>query len=287
MKVISLLLSAFLLLGCVTTQEAPKQSVPDWFNDPYSVYSSDEYILYTGSGNGSLEAEYDAKRQGEKFRDVIEPVLLEEYSGEGSKIYVLFGIKISELNDNLNGKYNELYNLYFDEVLKGDSTSNILQKYSLYKKALKIYDQILDMEKYSPEVVFNVEGDDEFDIEFLNEKFEFTGKQIEFSVNVTGDIDSLIKDSITEELHRLGYVTSESGIVQFNGKLTLKNALLDNDYINKYWSITLSISDIDGYSSKSLTFKGRESQLSEEALNQSIARSIVKHVRESLNSMLP
>lgn len=260
---------------------------PYWYKHPYREYSESQYILFVGKGYNFKIAEDQVLRSAKKYSDFISPKKMDEFSNSKGEIFLLYSIEKSKLTAKMKSKWdNELKN-YEEAVEKGDLAGNILQKYSHYKKAISIYDNFQDINKLDKDIKFDLPEELEEDHQFIIEKFNMTSSEIEFSVNVTGDIDNLIKDSIEEELHRMGYITSDNGLVQFNATLTLNDVDLENDYVNKYWSITISLSDFDGYSSKSINFKGRESQLSEGALNQSIARSVVKLVKKSLPSMLP
>lgn len=290
MKYFKFICLFFILSGCVTNEtvnESNEQGTPLWVSDPYSLLSQGEYIAFLGRGKTFKSAEDQAKRAAKDYIDYIDLNLEKELLDDDGDYYLLYSISIEELEENLRQTWSSMVEDYISNVDMGDSTSNILQKYSHYKSAIEIYNNFSVINEIDPEIEFEIPDSIEEDHEFVVENFNFTDKEIEFSVNVEGDIDNLIKDSIKEELHRLGYGTSENGLIQFNANLTLSDVDLDNSYINKFWSISLSISDLDGYSSKSIVYKGRESQITDEALNQSIARSVVRHIQESLIKMLP
>lgn len=291
MKFINLLLIVLMLGACASTKPKAETGsgvdTPYWYKHPYREYSESQYILFVGKGYNFEVAKDQALRSAKRYNDYIQPKKIDEFSNSKGEIFLLYSIEKSKLTEKMKAKWDKELKNYEEAVEKGDTAGNILQKYSHYKKAMSVFDEMHKLNTLDKDIQFNLPEEMKEDHQFIIEKFNMTSSEIEFSVNVAGDIDNLIKDSIEEELHRLGYITSDNGLVQFNATLTLNDVDLENDYINKYWSITISLSDFDGYSSKSLNFKGRESQLSEGALNQSIARSVVKLVKKSLPSMLP
>lgn len=288
MKYIVLFLVVTVFSSCVsnnTETRAQDSSEPLWFSNPYSEYSEEDFISILGRGRTYLDAENQAKRAGSKYLDYVDMELKNELFGQDSVYYLLYVISRNDLNRELDKRWSNITDSFYSSIEIGDSESNILKKYSSYKDAVAYFSKLKGITEIRTDMKIPSELEDEY--LFLQDKFKMTNSELEFKVNVIGDIDNLIKDSITEELNKLGYTTSDSGLLELNAALTLNSVDLDNNYINKFWSITLSISDYDGYTSKSLNYKGRESQLSDEALNQSIARSVVKNIKESLIEMLP
>ncbi len=119
------------------------------------------------------------------------------------------------------------------------------------------------------------------------DKLEFTKAELIFNVTVHGDINNTIKDAIEKEIHKLGFSTSDEGYIYIESTLTLKDVELDNDYVNKFWSLSVSIHSFGEESSNSLSFKGRESQINSDALDEIIVISLKKEIEKNLHTLLP
>lgn len=289
MKKLLFLLLTVILASCVSTKESNTESVneePYWFNDTLTEVSGRDKIIFKAFGKSSFAAEKIILEQSEYISGYIKPVKEKEFiSGDGS-CYLLYSVDKGELSKILSDKINTMYSDIKKNVSEGDLSYNILEKYSSYSAAMNLFSKIDNLLTLAEKdrVIVKIKNEvQRSDVEIL---LTVTKKELVFNVVVKNDINSIIRTGIERDLHNSGFSTSPNGNLIIEGELVLEDADLGNGYLNKYWSFTLNIKDYYDESLSSFLFTGRESQLSSEALNQTIAGMVLKKSRESITSLL-
>lgn len=286
MKKLYSILLLIILMSCVTNKTETSIE-PLWFSDSYEVLSSERYLVYKAMGSSKTEAYNKIMDQTEFLKNNIEPKLEKEFVNSNGTTYLVYSIKKSDLEIEFLDDINSIFIEYKNIINLGDSTSDILDKVKYYKNALVLYDDVVEIENFAKSLDIEINSMELFYLDDLKENIEFTMEQLVFSVNVVGDINGSIKSIINSELNKKGYKTSDDGIVMINTVLTLQPANLNNNYLNKYWNLSLSIDNLYGSSNNSVSFKGRVSQVDEDSLNQLILRVVSQKVTESLDDLLP
>ncbi|MGL1891781.1 MAG: hypothetical protein OCD02_09140 [Spirochaetaceae bacterium] len=284
-----LILLILLMFSCATTKN-PSQNgllIPLWFSDPGTYVDEEDNIIFKSKERTKVIAERNIYEQSIYLSDYLEPTMLNEFVDSENYVYLLYSINRDDLTRSLNNKIDETMVDYNNYINVADSTSDVLEKYSLYINSQSILENISYIYELSEKEHLTLNRSYNTDKSLLQEKINLAKEQLVFSVSVSGDIDNLIKDAISNQLHELGYEESEFGLVFIDAVLNLKPAELDNDYINKYWNLTISLKDYNGATKESLNFKGRESKLDNEAVNQFISSIAVKKIEESLKTILP
>lgn len=286
MKKLYLFLIIIVLGSCVTAKVNDTLE-PLWFDSSYEYLSSERYIVFTAKGSSLIEAEDKIQRQAEFLKNYIQPVKEKDFFNKNGEVYLLYSIEKSELKSAFFTKIDEYYRLYSQAEMNGDSSSSILKKIKYYKEAYSIYNNMYNIIEFASSVELELDISSKFNITDLQDKINFTKSEVVFAVTVAGDINGAVESVISRELHRLGYTTSNSGIVQIDAELTLTEVDLDNNYVNKYWGFKLSINNLYGDSGESLDFNGRESQIDNDALNQLIIRVISSKIIATLKEIIP
>jgi len=283
-KYIKLITILLILNSCVTTNTSSSKP-PLWFSDPSLFYSENKVIVFISKGESLEVAENLIEEQSAYLSQYITPTKEKHFIDKSNNNYLLYTIKKSELKSIFDNKLEYLNNEIEKQIRTGDRASNILDKYSEYKLGLTFIRHVEDIINIA--VKEDIKVINNMSISLLNQKIAAVSNELIFTVNFKGDIDGILKTEVESTLHQLGYGTSENSSIIIRGELILKEANLKNDYINKYWTLNLYLEDYYGDSKKSVTFKGRDSQLSEEGLNQLILDSATKKIRESLKQLLP
>lgn len=286
MKFYYLLITIILLNSCVTITEKNTLE-PLWYSDSFSYLSESKHIVFKASGYSFSEAEDIIISESVYLSDFLLPQKVKEFVNSDGIYFLLYSIEKSDLQLVFEKLINDVDVDISNNMRQGDLTSNLIEKYSFYNKALILYESIENILSISNRELINLE----FDFETVNknilDSISFTLNEVAFNVNVSGDIDGVIEAGIKSELHRLGFQTSKDGSVILDTILVLKDVSLDNNYINKFWSVSIALQDLYGESNGSLTFKGRESHLTEESLLQLIAKIVTDRIVSDLNTILP
>ncbi len=286
MKIYYLIITLILFNSCVTTTENISLE-PLWYSDSFSFLSESKHIVFKASGYSFSEAEEVITRDSDYLSDYLLPQKEKEFVNSEGIHFLLYSIKKSDLQLVLKKLIDENDTEISNVMRQGDQTSNLIEKYGFYNKALVLYENIEDIKYIAQRESINIEYDFETINKEIQDKISFTRKEVVFNVKVIGDIDSIIETGIINELHRLGFQTSRDGSVVLETALVLNDVKLDNDYLNKFWSVSVSLQNLYGESNESLIFKGRESHLTEESLLQLIAKIVTDKIVSDLNVILP
>lgn len=287
MKKIIIFLALIIIVTSCTSTKVDNSLEPLWFDDSYEYLSSSKYIVFKAKGSTITEAYNIIKQDADYLSNYIEPKKEKEYTNNNGYTYLIYSIKKSDLESAFKSQINEIYSSFTKYVVDGDSTSSILDKLSFYEKALFLYKKVIPIEEFAKSLDIYIDSNNKFNLDDINQKITFTREQIVFTVNVDGDINGSIKSLISQELHKKGYKTSLDGIIVIDAKLNLNPVKLNNEYVNKYWDLQLTIGNIYGDNRESLSFNGRESQITNDSLDQLIVRVASKKILDSLVTILP
>lgn len=286
MKKIYPILILILLMSCISTKEE-SNIIPLWYSDSYENTSTSKSLVFKAEGNTKEQAEEIIKKDTEFLKKYILPTKEKEFINKSGYTYLIYSINKSELKSILQKDINVIYSSYQILENDGDKTSGILNKIKLYKQAFDKYSEVEKIEDFAKSLEISMDNKEMFNLSDMENKIKFTQEQIVFSVNVEGDINGSLKSLISRELNKKGYKTSMDGIIVIDAILTLTPAKLNNDYVNKFWDLQLSISNFYGDSSDSLSFNGRESQINNDSLDQLIVRVVSEKILGSLTDILP
>ena len=279
----------FLIIVCILLSFSCKtinadKVVPIWFTSSTFLDDS-KFIYFKAKGNTYNDAYKKIQHESLKIRSILNIVLDKEFVDSNGINYLLYKVKIKDLEAALKIKTDNIL-FEINKIIKnGDKSLNILEKLAFYNKALE---KDFDINKL---IFLSQENNIEYEIR--SKKLEIENKILEtkhriiFIVEVENDINGIVKSEIINIIHNFGYKTSEIGTVTIRANLVLTDAKLNNNYINKYWSINILLEDLFSSSTKSLLLTGRDSQISEEALDNLIVRSIIKELNKSLPEILP
>lgn len=280
-KIIPFLL--ILLFSCATQNE--KLIVPLWYDNPENYISSDKYIILKSYNFTKEEAEADIKLMAENYSGFGELKLQKEYIGNNA-VYLLYTIDKNEIARNINLNFEDKVKSINETIITADKSRDIIEKIKLYTKAkIEIDSFYLDLNTI--EIIdLNLITKPIYELNELDQLIIKLKDSLSFNVLIYGDINSIVKNNVISELSKLNYKVSNEGYFQIVINLQTEEVTLDNNYFNKYWTIQLEIKDLYESTVYSSTFSGRESQITESSLNQSIARVTSDRIKDDLKIFL-
>lgn len=285
-KIYYLLITILIFNSCISTT-GNKSEEPLWYQDSFSYLSESKNIIFKASAFTYELAEQQILEDSKYLSEYSIPKKVKEAVTSEGIYYLLYSIEKYDFQLELEKSIN-IYNLKITNSLRqGDKTSNLMEKFTLYNEGLDLVKKISAIKSIAEKESLNVQYNSEITEEQIQEKMNLARNEIFFNVKVTGDIDGILESGLVNELHKLGYRTSSDGSVILDTVLILRDVDLDNGYLNKFWSVTVNLQDFYGESNKSLTYKGRDSQLNEESLKQLIAYLVIDKIVEDLNTILP
>jgi len=103
--------------------------------------------------------------------------------------------------------------------------------------------------------------------------------ELKIRVEVAGDIDGRITDALENWITERGFVSSSSGAMFLAAAVEIKQLELKNKYENLNWTLSIELTDTNGYSVAALSAQSRSSGISPTAAESRAYRDMIKLVR--------
>lgn len=164
---------------------------------------------------------------------------------------------------------DDFEDVHFAEY-EADKALNLLDKYILYNEALE-----LASERNYPE------------IERIENKLIEVKNNLDITVEVISDIQNSLTATARKSVTNKGFKVSDIGYLTLLIEIKTKDVVLENEYYNKFWSLSISLIDAKDNIVDSKSFSGRESQITEDYLNSIILKEAEKRIIKYVKDLLP
>lgn len=175
----------------------------------------------------------------------------------------------SSVKEDDASEANDYEDVLFTEY-EGDKALNLLDKYILYKDALDLAER-----RSYPES------------DRIEDKLIEVKNNLDITIEVDSDIENSLNATVRKNVTNKGYKVSDIGYLTLLIEIDTKDVELENEYFNKFWSLSISLVDVKGNIVDSKSFSGRESQITEDYLNSIILKEVEKRINKYVKDLLP